>query len=245
VIDAHSLFVFAPGFNLRSVRFDDSLIKKRIGLPLPHFQPRFMKWFLQSKDVPNAESPTKVSGWIFGPIRALEKDLRFATAENERLNDEDIRLTAAQRNLDVWQFNSLPSNIDDAQRLYREWLFKLARQCGFSGSGFEVTRVSRSAQEEFSTVSVDIKKAEVDMNGLSRCLNIFDQTGIMHRVSGREIDSPGAQGNPRLVVSFTAKGISVFGSEDRRCRNADIDWLLPDWLLPDGDHALSRRTAVQ
>ncbi len=157
-----------------------------------------------------------VSGWIFGPIRALEKDLRSATAENERLNDEDIRLTAAQRNLDDWRYNSLPSNIDDAQRLYREWLFELARQCGFSGSGFEVTPGSRSAQKEFSTVSVDVKKAEVDLNGLSRFLYLFDQAGIMHRISGLKIDSPGAQGNPRLVVSFTAEGMSVSGSEDRR-----------------------------
>jgi len=157
-----------------------------------------------------------VSDWIFGPIRKLEKELQSATAENERLNGEDIQLTAAQRNLQDWRFNSLPSNIDDAQRLYREWLFELARQCGFSGSGFEVTPGSRSAQKEFSTVSVDVKKAEVDLNGLARFLYLFDQAGIMHRISGLKIDSPGAQGNPRLMVSFTAEGMSVSGSEDRR-----------------------------
>jgi hypothetical protein len=44
--------VFAPGFDLSSVRFDDGLIEKRIGLLLPDFQSRFMKRFLQSKDVP-------------------------------------------------------------------------------------------------------------------------------------------------------------------------------------------------
>lgn len=157
-----------------------------------------------------------VSGWIFGPITKLQKELQSATAENERLNDEDIQLTAAQRNLDDWRFNSLPSNIDDAQRLYREWLFELARQCGFSGSGFEVTPGSRSAQKEFSTVSVDVKKAEVDLSGLARFLYLFDQAGIMHRIAALKIDSPGAQGNPRLVVSFTAEGMSVAGSEDRR-----------------------------
>jgi hypothetical protein len=157
-----------------------------------------------------------VSGWIFGPITKLQKELQSATAENERLNDEDIQLTAAQRNLNDWRFNSLPSNIDDAQRLYREWLFELARQCGFSGSGFEVTPGSRSAQKEFSTVSVDVKKAEVDLSGLARFLYLFDQAGMMHRIAALKIDSPGAQGNPRLVVSFTAEGMSVAGSEDRR-----------------------------
>lgn len=157
-----------------------------------------------------------VSNWVFGPIRKLEKELQSATAENERLNDEDIQLTAAQRNLDDWRNASLPSNIDDAQRLYREWLFELARQCGFSGSGFEVTPGSRSAQKEYSTISVDVKKAEVDLTGLARFLYLFDQAGIMHRISGLKIDSPGAQGNPRLVVSFTAEGMSVSGSEDRR-----------------------------
>ena len=62
VVDAHSLFVFSSGFDLCCIRFYDGLIEKRIGLLLPDFQSRFMKRFLQSEDVPRAESTTEVSG---------------------------------------------------------------------------------------------------------------------------------------------------------------------------------------
>ncbi|MEY3457659.1 MAG: hypothetical protein RL215_816 [Planctomycetota bacterium] len=156
------------------------------------------------------------TNWLFGPVRDLERKLAAARAENENLADQDLQLGIAQRNLSDWRFNSLPANIDDAQRLYREWIFSLARECGFSGSGFEVTPGSRSPQKEFSTVSVDVKKAETDLNGLARFLYLFDQAGLMHRIFSIKIDSPGAQGNPRLVVSFTAEGMSVAGSEDKR-----------------------------
>ena len=157
-----------------------------------------------------------LTGWLLGPIRDLERKLASSRAENENLADQDLQLGIAQRNLADWRYNSLPSNIDDAQRLYREWIFSLARECGFSGSGFEVTPGSRSPQKEFSTVSVDVKKAETDLNGLARFLYLFDQAGLMHRIFSMKIDSPGAQGNPRLVVSFTAEGMSVTGSDDKR-----------------------------
>ncbi len=156
-----------------------------------------------------------VSGWIFGPINALQKKLQAAQTQGETLADRQIALGVAQSNLKDWKNISLPSDIDDAQRLYREWVFELARQCGFSGPAFEVTPGARSAQKEYSTVSVDVRKAETDLQGLVRFLYLFDQAAILQRISAMKIDSPGAQGNPRLNVSFTAEGMSVEGTENR------------------------------
>lgn len=156
-----------------------------------------------------------VSGWIFGPINDLQKKLRTAQTQGETLADRQIALGVAQRNLKDWKNISLPSDIDDAQRLYREWVFELARQCGFSGPAFEVTPGARSAQKEYSTVSVEVRKAETDLQGLVRFLYLFDQAGLLQRISSMKIDSPGAQGNPRLNVSFAAEGMSVEGTENR------------------------------
>ena len=86
-----------------------------------------------------------VSSWVMGPIRDLERKVASAESQAEKLADDEIQLNVAQRNLKDWKQISLPGDIDTAQRLYREWVFDLARQCGFSGSGFEVVR-DRSQQ---------------------------------------------------------------------------------------------------
>lgn len=156
-----------------------------------------------------------LDGFLMKPIRDLQRNLNMANAENESLKLQEIKFKVARKNLDDWKYISLPQNQDDAQRLYREWVHELTRQCGFSGPGFEVTPGARSQQKEFGTVGVEVKKAETDLQGLTRFLFLFDQADMLHRISAMKIDSPGAQGNPRLLVSFTAEGMSVVGGEDK------------------------------
>lgn len=156
-----------------------------------------------------------LDGFLMKPIRDLQKNLNMANAENESLKLQEIQFKVARRNLDDWKYISLPQNQDDAQRLYREWVHELTRQCGFSGPGFEVTPGARSQQKEFGTVGVEVKKAETDLQGLTRFLFLFDQADMLHRISAMKIDSPGAQGNPRLLVSLTAEGMSVIGGDDK------------------------------
>ncbi|MCX7397074.1 MAG: putative Ig domain-containing protein [Planctomycetales bacterium] len=156
-----------------------------------------------------------LDGFLMKPIRDLQRNLNMANAENESLKLQEIKFKVARKKLDDWKYISLPQNQDDAQRLYREWLHELTRQCGFSGPGFEVTPGARSQQKEFGTVGVEVKKAETDLQGLTRFLFLFDQADMLHRISAMKIDSPGAQGNPRLLVSFTAEGMSVIGGDDK------------------------------
>lgn len=156
-----------------------------------------------------------VDGMVMKPIRDLQKKFASAEMESESLQLQKIQLQVAQRNLDDWKSTSLPQDVDDAQRLYREWVFELTRQCGFSGPGFEVTPGSRNSQKEYHTVSVEVKKAETDLQGLTRFLYLFDQANMLHRISAMKIDSTGAQGNPRLLVSMTAEGMSVDGGDEK------------------------------
>ena len=156
-----------------------------------------------------------VDGWLFGPVRTLERGLSTSQGQAEVLADRLLELRMAENKLAEWTDHSLPSNIDDAQRLYREWLVEICRYAGFSGPGFEVTPSSRSDQKEYNVVSVEIRKAETDLEGLSRFLYVFDQAALMHRVSSLNIDSSGARGNSRLTVNLTAEGLSVEGTENR------------------------------
>jgi len=156
---------------------------------------------------------SKVDEWVRGPIRKLQSEVAAAEASAEALTAEGIQLDVAKRNLDDWKAISLPPDVDSAQRLYREWIQALTEKCGFSR--VSVIPASKSTQKEFSTVAVEVRRAETDLEGLTRFLYLFDQADLLHRISAMTIDSPSPKGNPRLEVSFTAEGMSATGAEDR------------------------------
>ena len=157
---------------------------------------------------------SKVDSWLRGPIRALETEVADAEKSAATLEAEEIQMKVAQRNLQDWKLISLPPDVDIAQRLYREWVQALAEECGFSR--IEVVPSSKSTQKEFSTVAVEVRRAEIDLQGLTRFLYLFDQADLMHRISSLTIDSPSPKGNPRLTISFTAEGMSADGAEDHQ-----------------------------
>ena len=157
---------------------------------------------------------SKVDGWLRGPIRALQTEVTAAEKSAVILEADEIQLKVAQRNLDDWKAISLPPDVDIAQRLYREWIQALAEECGFSR--IEVVPASQSTQKEYSTVAVEVRRAETDLQGLTRFLFLFDQADLLHRISSLTIDSPSPKGNPRLTISFTAEGMSADGAEDHQ-----------------------------
>jgi hypothetical protein len=157
---------------------------------------------------------SSVDNWLRGPIRKLKAEIGTAEQSAKRLQADEIRLDVAKRNLEDWKAISLPPDVDNAQRLYREWIQMLAEECGFSR--IDVVPASKSPQKEFSTVAVEVRRAETDLQGLTRFLFLFDQADILHRISSMSIDSDSPKGNPRLQISFTAEGMSVAGTEDHQ-----------------------------
>ena len=157
---------------------------------------------------------TKLDNWLRGPIRTLQSDVMAAENSAETLAAEEIQLDVAQRNLEDWKVISLPADVDNSQRLYREWVQSLAEECGFSR--ISVVPGSKSSQKEYSLVSVEVRNAETDLQGLKKFLYLFDQANMLHRIATLSVNSPSPKGNPRLSVTLTAEGISAAGAEDRR-----------------------------
>ena len=135
---------------------------------------------------------SKVDGWLRGPILKLQTEVAAAETSAVTLEAEEIQLKVAQRNLEDWKVISLPPDVDIAQRLYREWVQALAEECGFSR--IEVVPASKSTQNEFSTVTVEVRRAETDLQGLTRFLYLFDQADLLHRISSLTVDSPSPKG---------------------------------------------------
>ncbi len=157
---------------------------------------------------------SKADEWLRGPIRKLQSEVADAEQDAETLQADQLQLQVAQRNLDDWRAISLPPDVDNAQRLYREWVQTLAEECGFSR--IDVVPASKATQKEFSTVAVEVRRAETDLQGLAKFLYLFDQAKMLHRISSMTIDSPSLKPNPRLTISFTAEGMSAAGAEDHQ-----------------------------
>ena len=157
---------------------------------------------------------TKLDSWLRGPIRTLQSDVMAAEKSAETLAAEEIQLDVAKRNLEDWKAISLPADVDNSQRLYREWVQSLAEECGFSR--ISVVPGSKSSQKEYSLISVEVRDAETDLLGLKKFLYLFDQANMLHRIASLSINSPSPKGNPRVTVTLTAEGISAAGAEDRR-----------------------------
>lgn len=157
---------------------------------------------------------TKLDSWLRGPIRTLQSDVVAAENSAETLAAEEIQLDVARRNLEDWKATSLPADVDNSQRLYREWVQSLAEECGFGR--ISVVPGSKSSQKEYGLVSVEVRNAETDLQGLKKFLYLFDQANMLHRIASLSINSPSPKGNPRMTVTLTAEGISAAGAEDRR-----------------------------
>lgn len=157
---------------------------------------------------------TKLDSWLRGPIRTLQSDVMDAEKSAETLASEEIQLDVARRNLEDWKTTSFPADVDNAQRLYREWVQSLAEECGFGR--ISVVPLTKSSQKEYGLVSVEVRNAETDLQGLKKFLYLFDQANMLHRIASLNINSPSPKGNPRMTVTLTAEGISAAGAEDRR-----------------------------
>jgi hypothetical protein len=157
---------------------------------------------------------SRVDGIVMKPIRDLEAKVRNAEKEGLELQDKMQELRLARGRLREWQDASLPEDPNDASRLYREWLLSLTRQCGFSGQEFDVTVGAKAPRNEFNEISVEVRKAETDIAGLTRFLYLFQQASLLQRVSSMTIDSQGTQGKTRLEVTLTAQALWVPGNDD-------------------------------
>lgn len=157
---------------------------------------------------------SKADEWLRGPIRRLQSEVAAAEKTAATLQEKQLQLKVAQRNLADWRAISLPPDVDNAQRLYREWIQALAEECGFNR--VDVVPASKATQKEYSTVAVEVRRAETDLQGLAKFLYLFDQANLLHRISSMTIDSPSQKSSTRPTISFTAEGMSAAGADDHQ-----------------------------
>ncbi len=189
---------------------------------------------------------TILKPWYFGPIELEESTLSLVQADLDKLENQQLLLLNATRQLAEWKAKSLPPDPKpsgrqrpdalNGQRLYQEWLTDLVRHCGFRNP--EVTPgITRAIQDVYVTAQVRVK-AEATYGQVCQFLSLFEQTDLLHRIESSLIDSPNHVGDPLFDVSFVAEGVALQNAPQR-------DVLFPETLLASAMDATADKLRVK
>ncbi|MEZ6059061.1 MAG: putative Ig domain-containing protein [Planctomycetaceae bacterium] len=150
---------------------------------------------------------------VMAPVTDAEQKLNAANRNFDAEKEREDELLFARQNIEDAQLASLPPNVNDAQRLYQEWITNLALQCRFGRLDVKRGR-QQSLPGSYNSVTVEVT-GETTLEGLGRFLDLFDKADLVHRIDHLSIESTGSQGNPQMEVTLTANGLSVDGTPAR------------------------------
>lgn len=149
----------------------------------------------------------KIKAWLIAPI--TERQTQLAAIEqriDKHSRDTDLLLHAVSEN-ERWQKRSLPPDPLDAQRLYQVWLTDLGTMAGLDK--LEVTPGRRYGKSGVYTAVQISLQAEAPLRDLLKFMQWFEQMDLAQRITALTIESPAAEGDPRLKISLTAEGLAL------------------------------------
>jgi hypothetical protein len=154
-------------------------------------------------------------GWpvFMQPVRDAESDLYSAGNDLEDAEKDDYQLQLARKRNSDAMASSLPPSLNDAQRLYLEWITDLTQECNFAQSTVQPGG-QQQRSGKFLLVSV-VVEAESSLEDLSRFLFQFKQADLTHRITKLDVSSNGTSGKPRMEFTLTAEGMAVIGSDEK------------------------------
>ncbi len=162
----------------------------------------FYSWFIQPLNI--------LDGEIESAVTALDT----AKAAKRNLQVQEAMLAEARR-------ISLPKNSSEARRLYLRWIEDLTTSCGI-----QLSKNPEALNEKIESTYVAFP---VKVEGIATYeqallfLKRFSQVNLLQRLSQFDLLIT-APGDPRLIVEFTAEGVSMPGAADRAT-------LLPETVL--------------
>src|SRR5690606_30323676 len=110
--------------------------------------------------------------WLLQPITDANNLLTSTQEKVVGLETSEGLLKRARRNLEDWQFESLPPNQFTAQREYQEWLMDLARMSQFENPVPTLLSVPQRGGQTYIEIPVTIQ-AKAELEHLARFLYHF------------------------------------------------------------------------
>ena len=154
-----------------------------------------------------------LKGLIFGGIEDRQIKLTSLLRAEETIDDNELQLLAARKNLSKWEHRSLPPDAEEAELLYQEWLTDLAQIAGLTSVHVIPQPPAPRTSDKYATVRIDIK-AEATFEQLTAFLQDFRRVDLMHRISALKIEGAKNPGGP-LKIEATAEGLCLKDASSR------------------------------
>lgn len=153
-----------------------------------------------------------LDGWFLEPIRARNTQIKTLQAEVQSREDQEFNLLRATKQLSAWREESLPPDPNNAQRVYQEWLTDVAQISGWQN--IEIALGSRTLRGPYTGVLVTVE-GNATLDEVNAFLQRVEETRLLQRIVGMDLESPSFEGNPRLTVALTAEGLALADAESR------------------------------
>jgi hypothetical protein len=150
------------------------------------------------------------SGWQRFQDAQSERQSRLDTAR-QAVADAQLEQSKAQatlRQLETWQAESLPTDIDQAQSEYRAWLIAQGEATGLTLDDVKLAG-SQSRGEAYTAISYSAE-AQGDLTQLTKFLHRFYSAGALHKLTKLQI-TPLA-GGQQLKAALGIEALSVRGA---------------------------------
>jgi hypothetical protein len=168
------------------------------------------------------------SGWQRFQDAQSDRQARLENAR-QAVADAQLEQSKAQatlRQLEAWQAESLPTDIDQAQSEYRAWLIAQGEAAGLQLDDVKLAG-SQSRGDAYSAISYTAE-AQGDLSQLAKFLHRFYSAGALHKLTKLQITRLG--GSQQIKASLGIEALSVRGAT----RDAGMPEVVP---LASGDEA--------
>ncbi len=149
-----------------------------------------------------------VVGWyaitLFGnPLGELEAQRSSMESLRDKKQKELDGLVAAKQRLDEWQSRSLPSNVELAKTLYRDWLWELAEK----KAGLPMPTIDRPQEIKLGDLYSNLRftiRAQGTLEQVTKFLSGFYSAGHLHLIRRLSLNPVENSGNLNVVITVDA-----------------------------------------
>ncbi len=166
--------------------------------------------------------------WFIQPLNVLDSEIESAVTAVDMANRSKLQLRAAETALADARRISLPKNPSEARRLYLRWIEELTAACGIQTTRNPEAQNERPEAATYTAFPVKVEGIATYEQALL-FLKRFSEVNLLQRLSQFDLLIT-APGDPRLIIRFTAEGLSVTGAADRATLFTES--LLVDGLAP-------------
>lgn len=168
---------------------------------------------------------TAIFNWAFASYIRSYSLISATEKVVAQKQDEVLAIAQAQKKMREWKEHSLPPDekatpkskpsAHNGQRLYQEWIARLAELSGWDNVRVTPQNTSTSRNNVYLSVPMKVE-AEARFSQLCQFLHHFHRTDLVQRVRMLEVKSTESEGDPVLRITIDCEALALIEAPVRK-----------------------------